>query len=611
MPRTQSGHSGVSSWSSWSSWSNWRGWWPGLVALASAALILGPALGSGLVEAYDLGVSPDPRFTPAVWGWLAPTPRVVPSDAVLVLAGKVLTASVAQKAMLLALLVCASLGALALLRRWVEAPVHPVGVVATVLLAQWNPFVAERLVIGQWTVLLGYALIPWIWWAVLRIPERGYLAALAVLGIAVLGGANSWLMVLAAGLPLLAAMWRTPAVRSALAPLSAVAVAGAAGWALPALLAGSGSPTSAGTTAFAARSDTPLGLVVSVLTGGGIWNPTAWYAQRGSVALVLAAVLGVLLIGAALLAWARAGDRAAAALSAISLGWVAVVLLGSWSVTAPGWASVIEAIPGGGVLRDAQKLIAPWVILLAVALGRALGGSRQPANRSAGGAPVRWFAALVPVPLALSMAWGIGGRLEAVTVPDGLRQAATLLSQADPGGVSDAATAHQVGDDAGLVGVLPWSQYRRYPWNEARVSLSLAPRMVDRPVLFNDALPLSSGTVPGEDPRAAGVSAQIAEGMSPVAALRAAGVRYLLVETDAASPAQQELPDDLKILLRTPDAVVAEVPENATASTPEPQAYTARIVGWCLTVLAGLGPWLLLGWRGLRRRRRHVRSVRS
>ena len=31
------------------------------------------------------------------------------------------------------------------------------------------------------------------------------------------------------------------------------------------------------------------------------------------------------------------------------------------------WSSVVGAVPGGGLLRDSQKLLAPWVLLLALA----------------------------------------------------------------------------------------------------------------------------------------------------------------------------------------------------------------------------------------------------
>ncbi len=89
------------------------------------------------------------------------------------------------------------------------------------------------------------------------------------------------------------------------------------------------------------------------------------------------------------------------------------------------------------------------------------------------------------------------------------------------------------------MGLLPWSQYRRYAWNGSRVSLTLVPRMVDQRVVFDDSLPLAKGVVPGEDPVARSVSARIAAGSTPMQALGDEGVRWVVVEkhTGPAGPA--------------------------------------------------------------------------
>ena len=84
-------------------------------------------------------------------------------------------------------------------------------------------------------------------------------------------------------------------------------------------------------------------------------------------------------------------------------------------------------------------------------------GSRWPpperasssATSFAGAPPGPALAVLVaalPVALLPSLAWGVGGRVTAVEVPADLRSAATMLSEQPPG----------------PVGLLPWSQYRRY-----------------------------------------------------------------------------------------------------------------------------------------------------
>ena len=52
-----------------------------------AVVVLGPALGRGVVLAYDLAWSPDPRLTPFTLGTSTPAPRAVPSDAAGVVLG--------------------------------------------------------------------------------------------------------------------------------------------------------------------------------------------------------------------------------------------------------------------------------------------------------------------------------------------------------------------------------------------------------------------------------------------------------------------------------------------------------------------------------------------
>src|SRR5690606_8651798 len=43
----------------------------------------------------------------------------------------------------------------------------------------WNPFVAERLLLGQWAVLLGYAGLPWVVAAVVRSADTRPVVGLA------------------------------------------------------------------------------------------------------------------------------------------------------------------------------------------------------------------------------------------------------------------------------------------------------------------------------------------------------------------------------------------------------------------------------------------------
>ena len=106
-------------------------------------------------------------------------PRAVPSDAVVAALARLLPADAVQKGVLLAIFVLACAGTARLLAR----ERMPAQLAAGVLYA-WNPFVAERLILGQWATLLGYAGLPWVLAALVKpargLASRGWLAAAMV-----------------------------------------------------------------------------------------------------------------------------------------------------------------------------------------------------------------------------------------------------------------------------------------------------------------------------------------------------------------------------------------------------------------------------------------------
>ena len=485
------------------------------VSVVSAALVLGPALGRGVVLSYDMVWSPDRRLTPFATGSGTPAPRAVPSDAVAWLLGWLVTPAMAQKLILAAILVFASLGASALLRQ-IRPESGTLATSTAALAAVWNPFVSERLVVGQWTVLLGYAVLPWAVRSALRVLEGTGRRGALVLAVCVagLGGVNTVAVAVTAMLAVLVAGIRTDPRRtfSSLILATAAAAGVSAVWVLPALGAGV-SVDPIGVKAFSPAADTPLGVWGSLVSGGGFWNTASHPDQRGLLLIaVLAAVLSMVAIVLFVVDVRRA--RQWPVLVPV-LGGALVVGLSALPVTRDLWTWLVTEIPGGGVLRDSQKFLASWVVALAVGAGLAVDRLRKMPAAAAGPAAAGVIG--LTVLLSPQLLWGVGGRLDAEPIPNGYREAAAQLS-AQP---------------AGEVGLLPWQQYRRYDWNGDRVSLTLAPRVIDQRVLFDDSLRLRGGTVAGENPRAAAVSAQIDRGGSPVDALEAAGVRYIAAELGA------------------------------------------------------------------------------
>lgn len=562
-----------------------RRWASAAIALVQSLVILGPALGRGVTVVYDMAWSPDPRWTPFVLGLDTPAPRAVPSDAVAVLLGRILTAPVAQALVLLSILMTLALG-VGVLVRTIDPRTGLVAEVAAMTAVLWNPFVYERLVIGQWTIVLGLAALPLTLAAALRVRrgEGGLIRLLGWLAVAGIGGANTLAMSVLSVLAVLVTGRGTPRVRIRDVGLTVVVCAGlSAAWALPALTAGARSAVG-GSRAFVPTADTPLGVVGSLVSGGGVWNVAAHPAARQVwLIAVVAAALALAGIGGALVGASR-GDRVGL-ISAVGVPGIVVLL----SVI-PGldtiWTQLVTVLPGGGILRDAQKFVAAWVVVAAAGLGLIV--HRLLRMRWSPRGPLVALLVVAPVALLPVLAWGALGRLESRPVPPDFRHAVTELNALPPGDV----------------GVLPWTQYRRYDWNGQRVSLTLLPRMVDRVTVYDDSLPLRAGTVPGESARAANVTDAISGGASAVQALtEEADVRYVALERRAGSSDEEivtEVREAGDIVVDSDRLLVVEVDPEAAH---DHGTRGTTVLAWILTtVTAGAVLVTIVGTR-LRRPR--------
>ena len=125
------------------------------LGLCLGLLALGPGLQRGFLLSYDMVFVPREPLLAALPG-LAP-PRAVPSDLVVALASRVIPADITQKLLLLSIFVLACAGMAALLENQPMLARLAAGAYYC-----WNPYVAERLIIGQWALLLGYAALPWV-----------------------------------------------------------------------------------------------------------------------------------------------------------------------------------------------------------------------------------------------------------------------------------------------------------------------------------------------------------------------------------------------------------------------------------------------------------------
>lgn len=504
--------------------------------LVLGALAIGPGLAPGFVLSYDMVFVPHPVFSRATFGLTGMLPRHVPSDAVVTALSHLAPADLVQKAILLAIFVLACASASTLVPSERLLPRLAAGVVYA-----WNPLVAERLLLGHWALLLGYAGLPLVVTAAARGDRRRL--ALALLPAAVGGFAA----LAVSGLVALIVGWR--GARSLLAT-AAVLLLVALPWLVPSLLRVSSAPAdSAGVAAFAARADTPFGALGSLVLLGGAWNAETVPGGYGGL---LTSVIWLLVVAVAVVVHTR-GPRIRGLGAAAGAGLV----LASLGAVAPGaLRGAIGLWPGFALLRDGQQFVAPLAVLVAAGAGMAVG--RLP-DRAAP-------ALLLPLLLLPGLAWGAGGRLRAVHYPADWARARTIVA-ADPGDVL----------------VLPWEAFRGYPWNGGRRVLDPLPRFLPGRVIVNDGV---SVAVPGghaidlaaEDPRARELDRLVRSGAPLTAILAAHGVRYVAIDAGA--------PDGrlagAERLVAGPDLVLYRLPGAAQTHEAHP-AQLPVYIAWFIT----------------------------
>ena len=489
--------------------------WPALAGLALGLLALGPGLAPGYLLSYDMVFVPRMPFSAALIGLTGGPPRAVPSDAVVAVASLLLPADILQKLILALIFVMACSGAAALLDRgWPGGAPLPARLAAGVCYA-WNPYLAERLLIGQWALLLGYAGLPWVL-RLLAAPGRTRPARLlCVMAPAAIGGFTAMsITVLAAG-P--AALCRREPGRERARRLAIVAGCAALlslPWLIPAFAVAVHTDPR-GVDAFAARADTPFGRLGSLVMLSGIWNAQTvprGYGSGDSAVWLL--VVAAALCGYLMLARSR---RVAPGLGIAALAGLAIAAAGVTSFGRGALRDLVTAWAGFAVLRDGQQFVAPLALAEAVGLGAlvawiAAGAARQASRATAALAAM---AVLAPVVLLPGMAWGLAGRLRPVAYPADWLRARQVID----------------GDPArGTVLLLPWAAYRRYPWNGGEAVYDPWSRLLGREVISNDGLQVGNLTLGQESADSIRLN-RIVTARGPLTrALRSAGVLYVIVD---------------------------------------------------------------------------------
>jgi hypothetical protein len=557
-----------------------------LTVLGLGALALGPVLFSrGYVLVADMTFVPDQPWKAAWLGLDGSVPRAVPADAVVAVLDDLVPGDLLQKAILLGVLVLAGVGMLRLTARvpGIAGPARLGGAALYV----WNPYVFERLAIGHWGLLVGYAALPWVLAAALDVRRGAQRSGGRLFLLLLLAAAGSPTGGLVAGLVAVVMSADRNHVRRAAAVAGSVVLVNLP-WLAPALLNETAPSDGAGVAAFAATSDTPFGAWGSLLTFGGIWKVAAAPRERDEALLVVASLLLVL---ASLVALGRSAlgrrarnrraDHPLAPLRLVVLAVLGLVLAGL-PATQPGERLVtdlVDAVAGAGLWRDSQKWLMPFVLVVCVGFAVLIDGlARRLRQRDLPAGAVTVALALVPVVLLPSLAWGLSGRFATVEYPDEWRTVRRVLE-------------HQPAADR-RIAVLPWSAYQRLPWNDRRAALDPALRFFPGEVVASEDLAISADlTVRGEDRAAAAIGRALA-GHRPLGpALGAAGVRYLLVERTAPSAVTVALPSGT-VLHDGPELLLLDLGGHGRTSRAPHRTLILAADG--ITVLGALVATVLL-----------------
>ncbi|RAV18423.1 hypothetical protein DQP55_01625 [Mycolicibacterium sp. GF69] len=545
-----------------------------MLALAVTAPLLGP----GYLLLRDAVSTPRSYLSDAALGLSEAAPRALPQDFLVALASSVVDGGVVVKSLVIVGLWLAGWGAARLAAAVVPDSGMAGQFVATTI-AVWNPYVAERLLQGHWSLIVGYGCLPWVAVAMLRMRgARSWFAVGSLIFWIALAGLTPTGAMLAATVGLVCVCapgdgwtrWRCAGLT-----LGATAVA-AAPWLVAATVSRSLESSQAdGVVAFAARAEPGLGTLLSLAGLGGIWNAEAVPPSRTTLFAVIATavLLGVVALGLPVVL------RRPSAVPLLVLAAVAVVAP-ALMATGPGLVAVeaaIRALPGLGVVRDGQK----WVALAMPGYALAGAAAVLTARRRLPAAATAVICCAALIATLPDLAWGVGGRVAPVQYPLGWVEVAAKIN-ADPRPVA----------------VLPIDSMRRFQWAGEAPVLDPLPRWVRADVLSTGDLQIGERTVHGEGQQAREIQEMLVEGADREQ-LAAAGVGWVVVESGGAT---EQLP--LPITYTDEDITLYRVGGSSSPADGRGVVLAAHLA-WLAMLLAGA---VLSLYAAVRRR---VRSVGS
>ena len=558
--------------------------WPvRLAAAALVAVILGPLAWPGYALSYDMVFVPRQRLS---WHLIAPAdalPRAVPLDSAVALANLVVPGAVVQRLALAGLLYAAAVGAARVLPTTRVLP----RLVAAVGYA-WTPFLAERLLLGQWALLCCYAALPWLIVAAFEVRrgERRGLPRLVLAAAAASLTPTGGLVATAVSAALLLGRRPDESASGRRSWLALCAVASMnAPWLVAAAVSSAGGRSDPdGVAAFAARAENWSGVLGALLGTGGVWNRLTTPDSR---AWTVTPMLTALLLALAVLGWRRlrAGlpSGMAGRLAVVAAVGFGLAILGATPLGAAVLRLAVEHVPGAGLLRDGQKFLLPYALLLVLCAASGVDRLVDRLGAMTGG--VLAVGALIRPVLAMpDLVWGGAGALRPVAYP-----------------TDYAAVDRVVAAAPGEVLALPFGEYRRFGWNHGRVVIDPLPRYLAAPVVADDTLVVGGVAIAGESTRAAQVRAHLDAG----GAAAELGVAWVIVH---AAGAPDSALVGLERVYSGPDLTLYRNPHVAAPAAAQVGTRVAMALAYALpagvllgTVLTPVAGAVVIAWRRRRR----------
>jgi hypothetical protein len=537
-------------------------WVYGLLALAVA----GPLLRPGYVLSIDMAQTPRSMLSPSYWGLPSGTNSGtlgwMPFDALLRLFGLLGVVQVEEKVLLVSIVFLAGLG----MHRLADARLP--GRFFAGLLYAVNPFVLERLIGGQWFLLLAYALIPWAYSAFLAASDGAVGAAwrFALLA-AVTGFADPHMAALLGLLCLVTLAARAGQDRRRLGhSLLALALAACASllWLLPTpglqeLWTHVGH---AQLELYRTYADPRWGPVLTVLGLGGFWDDLS----PPSTALAVWPLIAVLLFGLAVRGAALARNRrVAAAVGACGLFGLIAALGMATSITRPVTLWLMDHFPLLRSFRETDKAVALAAFAYAFLGARAVDDLVSAPRRRATAAGLTALALALPLVYGVRELGGAGGTLHAVGFPASWNQANALLES-------------QARDSRTLF--LPFHGYLHLSFARSRVVFNPAPSFFATPILAGRSVDQVSTHQDVSDPEQTKVATLLADPTRPDLGrcLAALGVSHILLahESDWRRLRVLSARPDMRVIGSWPDLTLLALRNPGSWAMTAPAAGGGR-----------------------------------